>query len=219
MPILQKRVHSWAVGWLGWAAVSAAAATWRISVIDPRGVAGGIRDGSGPVVATFWHCNILPLLTKFRGCRVCVPVSEHQDGEYVAQVMHRFGLESVRGSTTRGAVKLLRGMTTMMDEGWTAAVTPDGPRGPRFSIQPGFAFLARRSGLPVCPVGVAVRDAWTVSSWDRFVIPRPWTRIVIAFGELLHAGDYDDVPAFCEALARAMSVATETARNALEEAP
>jgi len=219
MPVLQKRLHSWAAGWLGWGLLSAMHATWKVQVLDPHGLARSVRDGCAAVVVAFWHRHILSALTEFAKSGVCVPVSEHQDGEYVAQVMERFGLVSVRGSTTRGAVRLLRGLLREAREGRTLAVTPDGPRGPKFSVQPGVAMLARRSGRPVLPLGIAAEPAWTMASWDEFVVPRPWARVVIVAGEPVQPDVHEDISSFCVAVRRALFDATDCARAALRPAP
>lgn len=214
MPILQRRIDLSLAACLGAGLARALHATWRVHLIDPTDVDLGVRSGSKQVIAAFWHQHILPVLGHFHHRRICVPVSEHRDGEYVAHIMDRVGLASVRGSTTRGSIKLLRGIMARMREGWSIAVTPDGPRGPRFSVQPGIGLLARRSGLPVHPLGVAAEHAWTANSWDRFVIPKPWTRLTIVVGEPLYARDFDDVPAFCEALLNALLATNEAARQA-----
>lgn len=217
MPVLERRLHFWFAGWVGALLVRALRVTWRVRILDPAGVAPGARDGSRPLILAFWHRHLLSLLAAGSGYPICVPVSEHRDGEYVAQVMHRFGLESVRGSTTRGSIRLLKGMLARAREGWTLAVTPDGPRGPRFSVQPGVALLARRSGLPVHPLGVAVGNAWVARSWDAFVVPKPGTRIAIAIGPAVAADPAANVNAFCEALREALFAATATAEQALAE--
>jgi len=219
MPVLRKRVHYYAIGWLAAGLVRAMHATWRVEVVDPGAALPGIIDGTRPAICAFWHRHILSMLAHFQGAHVCVPVSEHRDGEYVAQVMARFGLESVRGSSTRGGARLLRDMMGRIREGWSPVLTPDGPRGPKFSVQPGFALLARRSGLPVYPIGLAVRRAWVLSSWDEFVVPKPFTRIVIRMGEPLRPDNYGDVPAFCDALRAAMFATTDLARQALDAKP
>jgi hypothetical protein len=215
MPVLQKRLHSWFVGWLGAQAVRALHATWDVRVRDPAGVRPGAREGAAPSIVAFWHRHLLTMLAHHGGFRVCVPVSEHQDGEYVAQVMGRFGLESVRGSTTHGSLRLLRGMLERMDEGWTAAVTPDGPRGPRYSVQRGVGLLAARSGRPVHPIGLAASSAWVFPSWDAFLVPRPWSRVGIAFGPPLAFEDYGRADAFCGALKEALFAATDEAEAAV----
>jgi hypothetical protein len=216
MPVLRKRIHFWAAGWLGSLLVRALYRTCRIQVIDPAGIREGVRARRRPVVAAFWHRHILTMLAHHGGFPICVPVSEHQDGEYVAQVMERFGLESIRGSTTRGSLNVVRGALAWVRQGWSPAITPDGPRGPSFSVQPGVALLAKRTGLPVCPIGLAVKRAWELSSWDRFVIPKPWTDIAIVFGGLLEPAGFPTVPAFCKALRESISAATDQAACALE---
>jgi lysophospholipid acyltransferase (LPLAT)-like uncharacterized protein len=215
MPVLQQRIHFYLVARLGCGVLQAMHRTWRVDVIDPQRALPGIIDGSRPAIVAFWHRHILSMLAHFRNSHVTVPVSEHRDGEYVAQAMEQFGLDSVRGSTTRGAARLLRGLMERVRQGWSPVLTPDGPRGPRFSVQPGFTMLARRSGLPVYPIGLAVGKAWVLSSWDAFVVPRPFTRIAIRMGAPLRATDFAEAPAFCEALRAAMFEATDQAQQAL----
>jgi len=218
MPVLQRTLRFRLAGWLGALVVRLLYATWRVTVIDPEDVGTGVRDGTRPAVIAFWHRHLLTLLGHCRGYRVCVPVSEHRDGEYVAQVMERSGLISVRGSTTRGSLKLVRGLLSCARQGWSPAITPDGPRGPKYSVQPGVALLARRCGLPVYPVGIAVSSAWVLRSWDEFMIPKPWARIVIAAGPALGSAAYDDVDGFCRALGTALQAACQTAEDALRQA-
>jgi len=215
MPVLQQSMRFCLVGRLGAMLLQALHATWRIESQAAPGVLEGIETGSAPAVVAFWHRHILSMLGHFPGRRVAVPVSEHRDGEYAAQVMHRLGIASVRGSSTHGGLKLLRGMMAMIEAGYSPAVTPDGPRGPKFSVQPGVWLIAQRSALPVHPIGLAVRDAWTAASWDEFVIPKPFTRIVIRLGEPLHAREFAGRDDFCAALREALFATTASARRTL----
>ena len=215
MPILQQNVGFRLVGRLGSLAVRTFDATWRTESTGPPGVEQAFRSGSRLAIAAFWHRQIPGMLGHFRNSRVCVPVSEHRDGEYVAQVMRHYGIATVRGSSSRGGARLLRDMMAMVVQGYSPVLTPDGPRGPRFSVQPGIWMLARRTGMPVYPVGVAVREAWTARSWDAFVIPKPFTRIIVRFGPALHVADYPDRHAFCTALRRAMFEETAAAWRVL----
>ena len=190
-------------------------ATWKVKVLDPCGAAEGFRDATSPAIMAFWHRHILSILAHFRGSRVCVPVSESRDGEYVAQVMRRFGAAAARGSSSRGGLGAVKGLLAHAREGWSLAITPDGPRGPRYSVGPGVTLLARRSGLPILPVGVAVRSAWVARSWDAFVIPKPGTRVVLAFDPALTLDEAAYTQSRCAALQEAIFAATRRAREAL----
>ncbi len=189
MPTLQKRIHFTAAGSLGSLLVRALRKSWTVHIDDPRSVTRSVLEGPQQALMAFWHRHILTLLAVYHGYPIVVPVSEHEDGEYVAQVMARMGLDSVRGSTTHGSLNMIRGMFRKIEAGCSPAITPDGPKGPCYSVQPGFILLARRSGLPVHAVGVAACDAWELSSWDRFHIPKPWTTVGIAFVRAFEAGE------------------------------
>jgi hypothetical protein len=126
---------------------------------------------------------MLPLLYQHRDEGVSVLISEHQDGELIARIAQSLGFRTVRGSTTRGASRALLGLARELDAGHDVAITPDGPRGPARSFAPGALIAAQRADAPVILVGVAVRRAWRLRSWDRFVIPRPFTRVGIAYSD------------------------------------
>ena len=217
MPLLHKRVEFWGAGVAGEVVVRLLSATWRLNRIDPENLERKIRSGRRRFIFAFWHRHLLSLLGCFKGFPFCVPVSEHSDGEYVARVMERFGLLAVRGSTTRGRLRLIRGLLQAIDSGRSCAITPDGPRGPCYSVQPGFILLARRTGLPVYPLGVAVDRRWELDSWDSFVIPKPFAHITVALGEPLSADKISRaaVRDSCEEMRGRLMDATEMARNNL----
>ncbi len=101
------------------------------------------------------------------------------DGEYIARIISAFGFEPVRGSSSRGAVPALRGMHGVLEKQGVAAFTIDGPRGPKYVAKPGPVLLSRNTGAPIRAFYVAVRDHWTLNSWDQFIIPKPFTRAYI----------------------------------------
>ncbi|WP_165230550.1 lysophospholipid acyltransferase family protein [Aquisphaera insulae] len=102
-------------------------------------------------------------------------ISDHRDGELITQVVKRLGFGVVRGSTTRGGARALREMTTKIEHD-NLCVTPDGPRGPRRHVHQGLVYLASRTGLPVIGAGMAFKDPWRARSWDRFAVPRPFSK-------------------------------------------
>jgi lysophospholipid acyltransferase (LPLAT)-like uncharacterized protein len=125
-------------------------------------------------IYAFWHESVL-IPTVFK-TRVRVLISQHADGELIAQVCRHLRLGTVRGSTTRGAVPALMAMKRASRDSHLA-VTPDGPKGPRRRVQMGLIFLASMTGLPVVPVGVGFGRAWRARSWDRFAVPWPWSTV------------------------------------------
>ena len=111
-------------------------------------------------------------------------ISEHRDGELIAQVVRRLGFGVVRGSSTRGGVRALREMSHRADRGHLC-VTPDGPRGPRRTVQPGLAYLSSKTGLPIVGAGMAFSNPWRAKSWDRFAVPRPFGKAACVVPEPL----------------------------------
>lgn len=158
------------------------ALTWRIRVINDAGLRAE-RAARRPVIFSLWHGQMLPLLYQHRGEGVAVLISEHRDGEMIARAAAALGFETVRGSTSRGAARALIGLVRTLSEGRDVAVTPDGPRGPAKSFAPGALVAAQRTGAAIIPVIAAPRSTWRLKSWDGFMIPKPFTRIVVAYGD------------------------------------
>ena len=141
------------------------------------------REAGQPVMFVFWHGQLLPLIHYHRHEGIVVLVSEHDDGEYVTRVLRRNGFATVRGSSTRGGTKGLKGLVRAAREGHDLAVTPDGPRGPRGRFKPGALAAAQMAGLPVIPVALTSSAGYRVKSWDGFLVPRPFAKITIEYLE------------------------------------
>ena len=141
------------------------------------------RSTAGNVLFAFWHGRLLPLTYVHRGEGINVLVSTHQDGEYIARVIHGLGFGTSRGSSTRGGVRALRELIRAHDDRLDLGITPDGPRGPREKVQPGVIYLAKKLGLPVVPIGVSARPSLRAKSWDRFMVPLPFARCAIVYGQ------------------------------------
>jgi lysophospholipid acyltransferase (LPLAT)-like uncharacterized protein len=172
-------------GHVGGAAIAAALRvlyrTLRVEVADPAGVLAARERGERFVWAT-WHEGIflLPLMVRqFRTpLRPRVMLSWHRDGELAAQAARRFGVQSIRGSSTRGWLGALRGLLDAHARGEDLVVVPDGPRGPRRQAKEGVVQLARATGLPVVGIGIAAGAGHRFGTWDRLLLPRPFTRAV-----------------------------------------
>lgn len=162
--------------------IRALAATWRYRTVGEQTML-DLRASKTPILFTIWHGQMLPLLWHHRDQGVAVLVSEHQDGELIARVLEWMGYGLIRGSTSRGAGRALLGLVRTLKEGHDVAVTPDGPRGPRHKVAPGAVIAANRAEAPILPTVAHVDRYWKLRTWDGFVIPKPFARITIAYGE------------------------------------
>jgi lysophospholipid acyltransferase (LPLAT)-like uncharacterized protein len=126
---------------------------------------------------------MLPLAWYMRNRGVYILVSEHRDGEVIARVLHALGHRTVRGSTTRGGGRALVEMVRLLRTGKNVAVTPDGPRGPARQMAPGALVAAARAGTTVTPLFVTADRAWHLRTWDAFMIPKPFAKVVVHFGD------------------------------------
>ena len=131
----------------------------------------------------FWHGRILPAAYYFRGRGIVVMTSENFDGEWIAGIIERFGYGTARGSTSRGGRKALLQLTRDLAAGRPAGFTVDGPRGPCRIAQPGSVWLAKATANPVLPFHLEASRYWTMKSWDRTQIPKPFSTVAIAMGE------------------------------------
>lgn len=170
--------------------------------VDPAAEA--LLTAGRPFIAAFWHGRILlmPYHWPQTGGWVYVMVSQHRDGEIAARIVRPFGIEAIAGSSRRGGREALQEMVRLLQAGKIVAITPDGPKGPRQRAKFGVAYAAIAAGVPVVPITYAVKHRKMLGSWDRFVVPLPFNRI------LLHAG----------APVSVNGLSIETARETIEAA-
>jgi lysophospholipid acyltransferase (LPLAT)-like uncharacterized protein len=141
-----------------------------------------------PIIPCYWHqrqffCVRYVIGLQRRGIKIAFLVSPSRDGELAARVLSRFGLHTIRGSSTRTGAQAMRDLyQAIRRDGVSPATTPDGPTGPPHKFKPGTVMLAQLSGAPMLPVSYAASKGWRLKTWDRFLIPRPFARIVIAVG-------------------------------------
>ncbi|HEX8097643.1 MAG TPA: lysophospholipid acyltransferase family protein [Pyrinomonadaceae bacterium] len=139
------------------------------------------RGGRVPIY-TFWHNRVFLSTYFWRRRGIVVMTSRSFDGEYIARFIQRFGYGASRGSSTRGGVGALVEMVRLMRAGRPAAFTIDGPRGPRYVAKTGAVLLAKKTGQPILPFTITAARRWEAKSWDRFQVPKPFTRarVIIA---------------------------------------
>ncbi|HEX3822220.1 MAG TPA: lysophospholipid acyltransferase family protein [Candidatus Sulfotelmatobacter sp.] len=141
--------------------------------------------GQRPLIGSFWHSCLIPATYICRNFGVRVMSSNSYDGEYMGRIIHKFGFVAVKGSSSRNAVRALLGLRRALEDGWTVAFTLDGPRGPRHKVKPGPVALARSSGVPLTMFHAAIDKAWVVNTWDKLMIPVPFSRVLVRFGKLI----------------------------------
>lgn len=178
----QERKIRW-VSRIGYWVLWLIAKTWRSRLVNASAIPP--RDSKEkPVVVVAWHGTLLPTVWMLRN-RGYVPLaSTHGDAEIMVRILDRLGYaRAARGSTTRGGLRALLEMVQQLEQGKTVALLPDGPKGPPRVAQVGALVTAFRYGTVIMPVGVYAPSAWRFNSWDRFTLPKPFSRVVVAVGE------------------------------------
>jgi lysophospholipid acyltransferase (LPLAT)-like uncharacterized protein len=171
------------------------------------------RDDEKRYLYAFWHARMLMMPRPFRkNWHGYMLISEHRDGAFIADAMHLLGIPTVRGSTTRGGARaMLKMVRAVKSENRHLGITPDGPKGPREEVQKGTVQLAMKTGLAMVPLCYATRCHWRASSWDRFYIPKPFTRGVFVFGEPVGVREGEDMDATLQRFQQAMDDAQRQA--------
>ena len=173
------------------ALIRSLAATLRFSFTDQSGLfATGPKEA---VIFAIWHNRLALSLVMYRkyvqrrqpSRRMAAMVSASRDGALLARILELFGVEPVRGSTSRRGPQALRELTTWGERGYDLAITPDGPRGPCYVVQDGVMALAQLTGLPIAPVSYHLNWKFRPGSWDRFQVPLPFARCAVTIGEVV----------------------------------
>ena len=169
------------LGILAWFITSLIVKTLRL---DQYGSDSDFYSNDGkPLIYALWHGRMLLPLFCRKNSGISVLVSQHRDGELVTSTIEAYGNKTVRGSTTRGGARALAELIRHVKKGTKIAITPDGPRGPRWKLQSGIIYVAAKSGAPIVPLAGSAKNAHYFKSWDSFQLPLPFSRAVYAIGE------------------------------------
>ncbi len=168
-------------------------------------------------ILTFWHMHLLTMLySRFRR-PITVMSSQSKDGEISAQVFRWYDVGVVRGSSSKGANAALREFVRKARAGSNLVFTPDGPRGPARVAKPGVIFAAQMSGLPIVPIAFAAKKKKLLGSWDRMVVPYPFTKALYLYGEPLFVPRDGDVEEYRVLVERALNELTEEAERMVQD--
>lgn len=179
---LTQRIVLAIVPRLVWALLSIIGRTWRFEEIAEEGVTPLLygRD-AGARIFCFWHQCVLPCSIYFRTTGATILISRSFDGELITRILNLFGFHAVRGSSSRGAREGLLGLKHVIESGQPAIFTADGPRGPIYQTKMGPIKLAQTTGAPIGAFHLEPERAWVMKSWDRFLVPKPFTRICVSW--------------------------------------
>jgi lysophospholipid acyltransferase (LPLAT)-like uncharacterized protein len=187
--------------------IRAVVSTLRFSINDR---AAALAPGEKPRIWLFWHNRLFVIPRLFN---ICLPhhsgaalTSASKDGEILAAILHRFRIRPVRGSSSRRGAGALRELIRCIRGGYVIGITPDGPRGPRYSLNPGAIALAQQTGAQIQPVSVKYSRYWQFKSWDGFRVPKPFTRVEVTFLPAESIAPTDTAEAFENERARIESI-------------
>lgn len=219
---LRQRLVLAVVPRLVWALLSIVGRTWRFETIAELGATPlPFGAGAGAEIFCFWHQCVLPCTFYFRRTGATIIVSQSFDGELIARTLELFGYKTVRGSSSRGAHEALLGLQRAIESGRPAIFTADGPRGPIYRTKSGPIRLAALTGARIGAFHLEPRSAWALRSWDRFLVPMPFTRVAVSWSRWtqipLNLAEGEFFEDMIDAQREQLNVAIERARiHALE---
>jgi lysophospholipid acyltransferase (LPLAT)-like uncharacterized protein len=185
-------IYRYLIPYGGLLLVKALSATYRVRLVDPENEQ-TVLDGHQSLIYASWHQRFFPGITFFSSRKpIAIMISQSRDGEMVARVVDILGWRSVRGSSTRGGVAALKQLKDLSRAGYKIGHIVDGPKGPFGDVKPGLLRIAQVAGKPVVPTITSAQKKWVFNSWDRFMVPKPFSRVIIRFGDAI------DVPAELE---------------------
>ena len=177
--------------WFAYWTVRILGRTMHFEVVNPE-IPGSFWEKGTPAIGAFWHGRLLMMPFAYRGKKLSFLVSPHRDGQVVGKALQRFGFQAILGSTTRKGFTAFKNMLRAHKEGSDIALVPDGPRGPRFRVQIGVIELARLTGRPVVPLSFSASRKRIFNTWDRFLLPYPFSKGVIVWGEPVNVDPHGD---------------------------
>jgi len=169
--------------YIGLLTVKIISSTYRIRIVKPEIEQNVLNRGQIPIYAS-WHQRFFPGITFFAKRKpISIMVSQSKDGELISRIVNILGFQPVRGSSSCGGGKALNEICEMAHRGHKIGHIVDGPRGPFSVVKPGLIKIAQISGMPIIPTITSAEKKWVFNSWDRFMVPKPFSRVIIRFGD------------------------------------
>lgn len=183
--IKEDRLVLQIVPWLAARVVQCLFRCLRVVHVD-RAHAEGCWARGERIIVAFWHGRLLMMPFAYPGQPGAILISQHRDGEYISRIAAHFGFEVIRGSATRGGMRAAKQMVRTIRNGLNLVITPDGPRGPHAQVKSGIIEMARLTGAPIVPVSFSASRRRILGSWDRFLVPIPFSHAVYIWGQPMY---------------------------------
>ena len=181
--MLKRLIYQQIFFYIGLLSVKIISSTYRIKVIKPEIELNVLKRGQVPIYAS-WHQRFFTGITFFaRRKPISIMISQSRDGELISRIVNQLGMHTVRGSSSRGGGKALNEICEMAHRGYRIGHIVDGPRGPFGVVKSGLVRIAQHSGMPIIPTIISAEKKWIFKSWDRFIVPKPFSRVIIRFGD------------------------------------
>lgn len=208
---------TWLLSVIGYLFIWFIGFTSRIQVVN-NGIIEKLEKENKNFIYAFWHGRQLFLVYSHRFRKINILISQSQDGQLIANITRLFGFKSVRGSSTRGGMRALVELIHRAQKGNILAFTPDGPKGPYAQVQPGVLYVAQKTGLPIVPLTFSAKRKKKLSNWDKFIIPYPFNRIIVANGTPLFVQKDEDLQVKKKELELALNNLTDETDKLMETA-
>ncbi len=169
--------------YIGLLIIKIISSTYKVRIVNPEIERDILNKRQVPIYAS-WHQRFFPGITFFATRKpISIMISQSNDGELISKIVSVLGWYPVRGSSSKGGREALREIQELAREGYKIGHIVDGPRGPHGVVKPGLLLIAQASGMPIAPTIISAEKKWVFNSWDRFMIPKPFSRIIIRFGD------------------------------------
>ena len=183
MNILKRLLDFQIFPYIGILIVKIISSTYRVRIINPEIERDILKRGHIPIYAS-WHQRFFPGITFFASRKpISIMISQSKDGELISRIVNILGWYPVRGSSSKGGRQALREIKKLVHEGYKVGHIVDGPTGPLGVVKPGLLLMAQATGMPIVPVITSAEKKWVFNSWDRFMVPKPFSRVIIRFSD------------------------------------
>jgi lysophospholipid acyltransferase (LPLAT)-like uncharacterized protein len=223
MNMLNRLINLQMFPYLGLFIVKIISSTYRIRIINPEIERDVLKRGHIPIYAS-WHQRFFPGITFFASRKpISIMISQSKDGELISKIVNALGWYPVRGSSSKGGRQALREIKKLVHKGYKIGHIVDGPTGPLGVVKPGLLLIAQASGMPIVPVITSAEKKWVFNSWDRFMVPKPFSRVIIRFSDEiripreLQRSDFEEKRSSIENAFKKLYVETDTIWSNQEE--